>query len=59
MLRNSSGGFNFALGESADMIRDTTRQFADRDRAQPAPAGADPRVREQIVEQVLHPVQAA
>jgi isovaleryl-CoA dehydrogenase len=31
MLRNSSAGFNFALGESADMIRDTTRQFAERE----------------------------
>ncbi len=31
MLRNSSPGFNFALGESADMIRETTRNFADKE----------------------------
>ncbi len=28
MLPNSRGAFNFDLGETADMIRDTTRQFA-------------------------------
>ena len=31
MLRNSTAGFNFALGESADMIRETTRKFADKE----------------------------
>ncbi len=31
MLRNSQLPFNFALGESADMIRESTRQFADEE----------------------------
>jgi isovaleryl-CoA dehydrogenase len=31
MLRNHPPGFQFDLGESADMIRDSTRQFADRE----------------------------
>jgi len=31
MLRNSSLAFNFDLGESADMIRDSARQFADKE----------------------------
>ncbi len=31
MLRNSTDGFNFALGESADMIRETTRGFAEKE----------------------------
>ena len=31
MLRNHPTGFHFDLGESADMIRDSTRQFADKE----------------------------
>ncbi len=31
MLRNSQLPFNFALGESADMIRESTRRFADEE----------------------------
>ena len=31
MLRNAFAGFNFDLGESADMIRETTRGFADKE----------------------------
>jgi isovaleryl-CoA dehydrogenase len=31
MLRNHPPGFHFDLGESADMIRDSTRQFADKE----------------------------
>ena len=31
MLRNSSLAFNFDLGESADMIRESARQFADKE----------------------------
>jgi isovaleryl-CoA dehydrogenase len=38
MLRNSSLAFNFDLGESADMIRQSTRQFADKEIA---PRAAD------------------
>ena len=31
MLRNHPTGFHFDLGESADMIRESTRQFADNE----------------------------
>ena len=31
MLRNSSLAFNFDLGENADMIRESARQFADKE----------------------------
>src|SRR6202046_5324093 len=38
MLRNSSAPFNFDLGESADMIRESARQFADKEIAPRAAA---------------------
>ena len=38
MLRNSSLAFNFDLGESADMIRESARQFADKEIAPRAAA---------------------
>jgi len=38
MLRNSAAPFNFDLGESADMIRESTRRFSDKEIAPRAAA---------------------
>jgi isovaleryl-CoA dehydrogenase len=38
MIRNSAAPFNFDLGESAEMIRESTRQFADKEIAPRAAA---------------------